>query len=103
MPGRLARKRVERGGRIPRREVQALGRVYAGILGPLALTAVLLRGLLHGDGAEAVLLAAALALPVFAAIGYAAGGLAEWIVEQSVRGQFAAQLAPPSGDGGERG
>lgn len=79
-----------------------MGRVYAGILGPLALAAVLLRGLLHGGGVEAALLAAALALPMFAAIGYAAGSLAEWIVEQSVRGQFAARLAPPSGDGGER-
>jgi hypothetical protein len=91
MPVRLARKRD---ACIPQREARILGRIYAGILGPLALAAVLLRDLLHGGSIEASLLAAVLVLPVFAAIGYAAGGLAGWIVEQSVRGQFAARLAP---------
>ncbi len=71
-----------------------MGRVYAGILGPLAMATVLLRSLRHGGGAETSLVTALASLAVFAAIGYMAGALAGWIVEQSVRSQLALENPP---------
>ena len=72
-----------------------MGRVYAGILGPLAFAVVLLRSLRQGAGVESTLLTAIVCLIVFALIGWIAGSLAQWIVEQSVRSQMAAQDATP--------
>ncbi len=61
-----------------------MARIYAGILGPLALLTCLTRSMLHGGGVESALLAAWFSLLVFAAVGYVVGRLAEWIVDESV-------------------
>ncbi|MEX2176756.1 MAG: hypothetical protein WD872_20485 [Pirellulaceae bacterium] len=70
-----------------------MGRKYAGILGPLACGMILARGLLHGGGFEATLLAASGGLFLFALLGYVAGQLADQFVRESVRTQFQAALA----------
>ena len=65
-----------------------MGRDYGGVLGPLGFSIVLGRGLIHGGGTEATLLAACIALFVLAFVGYLAGNLAERLVAESVRTQF---------------
>lgn len=70
-----------------------MGRKYAGILGPLACTTVVARGLLGRHGIEATLLQASLCLFAFAAAGYVIGELASWIVAQALEGRMNAELA----------
>lgn len=70
-----------------------MGPRYAGVLGPVAFATLLIRGLRCGATPAATVLAAWLGLLGFAALGYVVGRLAEWIVEQSVRWQFEAELA----------
>ena len=70
-----------------------MGRNYAGILGPLACGIILARGLVAGDNAQGLLLAASGGLFVFAAIGFLAGQTAKMLVRDSVRGQFQAAVA----------
>ena len=70
-----------------------MGRTYAGILGFLAFQAVVVRGLLRSAGTEATLWQASLALFAFALLGYVAGELAGWIVEESVQERIAADAA----------
>jgi hypothetical protein len=70
-----------------------MGRLYAGTLGPLACGMILTRGLVHGGGTEATILAACGGLFLFALIGYVAGQLADRLVRESVRTQFQAAVA----------
>jgi hypothetical protein len=70
-----------------------VGRAYAGILGPLALATVLVRGLRQGAAMELTLLAATIALCAFAVLGFILGIVAEWTVEDSVRSKIAAEVA----------
>ncbi len=70
-----------------------MGRAYAGVLGPLAFVAMLLRGLRHNWPAESALLAAWLGLVALAAVGLVIGRLAGWIVEEAVRGRMMAEMA----------
>jgi hypothetical protein len=70
-----------------------MGRSYAGILGPLAFATAVARGLVEGQGAEATLQAACLAMFAFAALGYVLGRAAALIVDDSVRAGFRAELA----------
>ena len=65
-----------------------MGRVYAGILGPLACATVLARGTLQGASADATLKTACLCLFAFAALGALLGQAARIIVEDSVRARF---------------
>lgn len=74
-----------------------MARIYAGILGPLALLTLLARGLTHGDHAPSILMAAWCGLLVFAPLGYVIGRLAEWLVEDSVRSRISAELAAGPG------
>ncbi len=69
-----------------------MGRVYAGILGPLAFGVVVARNLVAGEGAEAALFAAPLALFAFAAIGYVIGWIADKTITEAIEAQFYAQL-----------
>jgi hypothetical protein len=81
-----------------------MGRAYAGILGPLALALIVLRGLKERAGMEATLAAALGGMVLFAAVGYLAGRLAEHLVEEAVRTQFAeamAQWRASTGDGAQ--
>jgi hypothetical protein len=70
-----------------------VGRAYAGIMGPLAFAAVLLRGLGRGWPMESTLLSAWLALVTMAAVGLVAGRLAKGIVDESVRGRMMDEMA----------
>ena len=67
--------------------------MYAGVLGPLALVTVILRGVLKSGSPQETMLAATICLMAFAAVGYVVGQLAERVVEESVRGRLAAELA----------
>jgi len=69
-----------------------MGRSYAGILGPLAFALITARGAIGGWALEPTLMSASAALFVFAAIGYVAGQVAEYLVSQSVRTQFQAAM-----------
>ena len=70
-----------------------MGRIYAGILGPLAFAVVIVRGLIHGADAERTLQVASLTLIGFAVAGFAIGQLAQWIVDESVREKAEQELA----------
>lgn len=74
-----------------------MGRTYAGVLGPLALVVVVVRCLRYGSGAESTMFGASLCLVGFAGIGYLAGRLAQWIVDESVRSRVEAELAARAG------
>jgi len=70
-----------------------MAQAYAGILGPLAMLIAVARGLIHGHGAEAVLLAAWLSLLAFAAAGYVIGWLAQRVVDEAVETRIASELS----------
>ncbi|MFH1267662.1 MAG: hypothetical protein ABIK89_18255, partial [Planctomycetota bacterium] len=69
-----------------------VARIYAGILGPLALLTCVARGILHGSGVESTLLSAWFGLLAFSALGFVIGRLAEWIVDESVGAVVRAEL-----------
>jgi hypothetical protein len=69
-----------------------MGRMYAGILGPVAFATILARGLIDASGAETTAKIATLCLFAFAGIGYLAGRIADQIVTESVRNRFHEQL-----------
>lgn len=76
-----------------------MGRVYAGVLGPIAFLTVLARGAMAG-GFETTLITAVACLFAFGAVGAVVGRLAGWIVDESVRTRFGAELraqSPPDG------
>ena len=70
-----------------------MGRQYAGILGPLACTLMLARGVAGGSGLESTLIAATCGLFGFAALGWIAGHTADYLVRMSVRSKFEAAMA----------
>ena len=69
-----------------------MARKYAAILGLLALSVSLLRGVMAGGGPDAVLWTAWYQLLGFAVVGGVIGWIAERIVEDSVNGRIAAEL-----------
>jgi len=69
-----------------------VGRQYAGILGAIAFTTVVLQGLGHDAEVESTLRSAVISTGLFAAIGYAVGEVAGWIVLDSVRARWADEL-----------
>ena len=70
-----------------------MGRQYAGILGPLACTLVLARGIVGGGGLESTLTAATCGLFGFALLGWIAGHTADYLVRASVRSKFEGAMA----------
>jgi hypothetical protein len=69
-----------------------MGRVYAGILGPLAMSVVICRGWLASGGVEGTLLLATTHLMLFAAAGAIVGHLAQTTIDESVRAKLEQQL-----------
>lgn len=69
-----------------------MARLFAGILGPLAMLTITTSGLLHGRTSQSVASAAWVALIVFAAIGYVLGWIANRTVEDSVQAAISAHL-----------
>ncbi len=70
-----------------------MARIYAGILGPLALLTTLAHGFVHGRPADATLLSAVANLWIFAALGCVAGWIAGSILEDAVRSRIADKSA----------
>ena len=70
-----------------------MGRAYAGILGLLAMSMVMLRGVLHGAGLESTFSMATISLISFAAVGFVLGTIAESTVDEAVRSRIERQLA----------
>lgn len=70
-----------------------MARTYAGILGSLALVVTLLRGVMAGGGVEETLLRSVVSLVAFMLIGAAAGGLADWLIEDAVYEQVQREVA----------
>jgi hypothetical protein len=70
-----------------------MGRVYAGILGPLAMTVVICRGWMQQGGAESTLTLATMHLIIFGALGALLGHLAQTTIDDSVRARLEQQLA----------
>ncbi|MEX0936773.1 MAG: hypothetical protein WDZ59_02855 [Pirellulales bacterium] len=75
-----------------------MGRNYAGIMGALAWVVVVVRGIKDGGSAQSVMTAATVSVIAFAALGWIVGSMAQWIVDQSVRDQWARQQGSASGD-----
>ena len=77
-----------------------MSRVYAGILGPLALTVVIFRGWLESGGVEGTLTLATINLILFAAVGAILGHLAQATIDESVRAKLEQQLTHHAGPAG---
>jgi hypothetical protein len=71
-----------------------MGRIYAGILGPLAMVVIICRGIMDSAGLEGTLTLAIVALAVYAAIGAVLGQIAQATIDESVRYKIEQQLAP---------
>jgi hypothetical protein len=74
-----------------------VARLYGGVLGLLAFLTSLIRGMVHGYGAESTLWSACLGMALFAVVGVVLGGIARWIVEDSVNSRLTAELAAQEG------
>ena len=75
-----------------------MGRSYAGILGPLAMATVLLRGVKDGSAADETLWLAIVALMGFGLVGALSGWLAQLTVDESVRTKMEEELAAAASD-----
>lgn len=69
-----------------------MARVYAGILGPLAMAVVICRGVLGSGGVEGTLGSATLFLAIFSIVGALIGQIAQATVDESVRVRLEQQL-----------
>jgi hypothetical protein len=78
------------GARLPAAGIEesSMGRNYAAVLGILAFSTTLARGLVHGSGLQATLETAIGQSIAFAAVGWIIGESAAWIVEDSVRSEL---------------
>ena len=79
-----------------------MARIYAGILGLLAFAAVMTRGVVQAAEPAATIWQAVLSLFAFAVIGYAIGRTAQWVIDDSVRGQLTSQLQNKPSNSAER-
>jgi len=70
-----------------------MGRAYAGVLGYLAAVLTLARGVWSGGGLEATLLTMFAVMPLFAAIGFVVGTIAQTTVDQAMREKLEVELA----------
>jgi hypothetical protein len=70
-----------------------MGRVYAGILGPLAMAVVICRGWLGSGDALNTLSLATVYLAIFSVVGALIGQIAQATVDESVRAKLQQQLA----------
>ena len=75
-----------------------MGRIYAGILGPLAMAVVIARGVKDGGSAEATFESSVLALIGFAVLGSLLGWLAQHTIDESVRMKMEMELEAATGE-----
>jgi hypothetical protein len=78
-----------------------MGRVYAGILGPLAMAVMICRGWLDSGGIESTLYLATIYLVVFAIAGAVIGQIAQSAIDESVRSTLEEQLTQQSAKANE--
>ncbi len=69
-----------------------MGRSYAGILGPLAFSLIVARGVLLGAGVNHTLFTASIGLFACGGLGYVVGQIAQSTVDESVRTRFAVEM-----------
>ena len=69
-----------------------MGRVYAGVLGPLAMAVVICRGWFGSGGVESTLGLATIYLAIFSVVGALIGQLAQSTIDESVRAKMQQQL-----------
>ena len=74
-----------------------MARLYAGILGLLALLTCLARGVMHGSDTASAVLGAWLGLMLFSAIGYVVGWMGEKTVAEAVSDRIQRELAREDG------
>ena len=74
-----------------------MGRVYAGILGPLAMAVVICRGWFGSSGVENTLGLATIYLAIFSVVGALIGQVAQATIDESVRAKLQQQLNQPTG------
>jgi hypothetical protein len=79
-----------------------VSRIYAGILGPLAMTVAIARGWLASGGVEGTLSSAVLYLLLFATLGALLGHVAQATIDESVRAGLEQQLAHLSAQSGHK-
>jgi len=79
-----------------------MGRVYAGILGPLAMAVVICRGWLGSGGVQGTLTLATLCLALFAVVGAILGHLAQTTIDESVRAKLQQQLTHHTAPGANK-
>jgi hypothetical protein len=77
-----------------------MGRIYAGVLGPLAMAVIICRGLKDSAGLEGTLTLAVVALAIYALVGAIVGQIAQATVDESVRLRIEQQLAAPAAKSG---
>jgi hypothetical protein len=74
-----------------------MGRVYAGILGPLAMAVVICRGWFGSGDALNTLGLATVYLAIFSVVGALIGQIAQATVDESVRAKLQHQLSQSIG------
>ena len=79
-----------------------MSRVYAGILGTLAMAVVICRGTMNSSGAEGTLSLASLSLVIFAIVGAVLGHIAQSTIDESVRDKLEQQLTHHAAAGAEK-
>lgn len=70
-----------------------MSRIYAGVLGTLAMAVVICRGLIDASGAQSTLASATLWMIVLALVGSILGHLAQTTVDESVRTRLEREMA----------
>ena len=75
-----------------------MGRVYAGVLGPLAMAVVICRGWFGSGGVESTLGLATIYLAIFSVVGAIVGQIAQATIDESVRVKLQQQLSQQSGN-----
>ena len=74
-----------------------MGRVYAGVLGPLAMAVVICRGWLSSGDALNTLGLATVYLAIFSVVGALIGHIAQATIDESVRAKLQQQLSQSTG------
>jgi len=74
-----------------------MGRVYAGVLGPLAMAVVICRGWFGSGDAVGTLSLATVYLAIFSIVGALIGQIAQATIDESVRAKLEEQLSQSAG------
>ncbi|GIX02098.1 MAG: hypothetical protein KatS3mg112_1035 [Thermogutta sp.] len=70
-----------------------MGRICAGILGPLAMVGAIVHGLIHGADVNEILVRSWVCLVVFSIVGGILGVIAESAIRQSIQQRLKEELA----------